>query len=85
MPPPNQTTCQEGLIDRLSRLLREDDRVLAAWGTFCSFNRASVRRGIDTLVALFNSELALLSQEYHVRFDPEQMTHWKVYMQDTLG
>ena len=26
-----------------------------------------------------------LSQKYHVRFDPEQMTHWKGYMQDALG
>jgi len=64
--------------------LHDGTELSALKETFCSFNRESVRRGIDTLVELFRSELALLSQKYHVRFAPEQMTHWKGYMQDAL-
>jgi predicted nucleotidyltransferase len=49
--------------------------------TFCAFDRESVRAAIGLLAKLFESELALLTQKYETAFEPEQMAHWKDYIE----
>ncbi len=52
--------------------------------TFCGFDQESVRGAIVTLVRLFRSELVFLTQKYEAEIDPEQIVHWKDYMESVL-
>jgi hypothetical protein len=52
--------------------------------TFSTYDNESICEAIVTLVALFRSELALLTQKYKVEFDVDQISHWKDYIKSAL-